>query len=231
MISASQIKAARGLLEWKQTDLAQASGVSHTAVACLEQNKGKPRGRTMQAIITALEQAGIEFTPEPGVRLRRDKFECQIFEGHESVYQLWADIELALGQTGGAYYISGINETDWLKRYTKEEIAQALKRQRDRNIFNRLLICEGDNTVLIGPETYRAIPKMLFQQTPHLVYADRFAIINWGPPQTVVLTRSKPIAETFRKQFEFNWQHGHKLNTKNLCIVDLGMKFEIKEKL
>lgn len=231
MISASQIKAARVLLQWKQSDLAEASGVSHTAIACLEQSKGKPRDRTMQSIVATLEQAGIEFTPEPGVRLRRDKFDCQIFEGHESVYQLWADIELALGQTGGLCYISGIDESSWLQRYKKLEIAQALKRQRDLNIFTRLLICEGDNTVLIGPETYRAIPKMLFQQTPYYVYADRFAIINWGPPQTIVLTRNKPIAETFRKQFEFNWQHGRKLNSKNLCIVDLGMKLEMKEKL
>ncbi|NDE90490.1 MAG: helix-turn-helix domain-containing protein [Alphaproteobacteria bacterium] len=61
MITISQIKAARLLLDWKQSDLARVSGMSFAAIAALERGKGKPRASTMEAIRGAFEKFGIEF--------------------------------------------------------------------------------------------------------------------------------------------------------------------------
>ena len=220
MITIEQLKAARSLLGWTQRELAAKSGVALASVANLEQGKGKARGKTYQAVQHALEQEGIEFTPEPGVRLRREKFQFRLLEGHESVFELWNDIFAALSPAGGEVLISGVDERIWLEKY-KAELPSFLKRQVALNIHPRLLVAEGDHLVLGGPDVYRAVPRTLFQQVPHYVYADRFAIINWGPPQRILLVQNALIAETFRRQFEFNYAMGRKLDPKKVVIARL----------
>jgi predicted transcriptional regulator len=75
-ISIRQVKAARALLAWSQSDLASAAGVSVPTVARLETGDGDLGGRlsTITAIRAALEAAGVEFIPQngggPGVRLK-----------------------------------------------------------------------------------------------------------------------------------------------------------------
>lgn len=60
VLSVKQIKAARALLEWKQADLAAASGVSLAGLTNIERGSADPRRATMVKIQEALEQAGIE---------------------------------------------------------------------------------------------------------------------------------------------------------------------------
>ncbi len=220
MISNLQIKAARSLLDWKQEDLAKACGLSLASIAALEQGKGSPRDITWQAIKDAFDHAGIEFTPDPGVRLRREKFDFQILEGHESILKVWRDIELTYAASGGEVLLSGVDERVWINKY-KEELKQALGWRKGKNIITRFLIAEGDNLLTASEEYYRAIPKYLFQQTPYYVYADKIAIINWEAPQTVLLIQNSMIAETFRRQFEFNWSIGKELDRSKVAIASL----------
>ena len=76
MLSTCQIRAARALLRWSAQDLAGASGIGISTIRRLELEDGVPAAniRTLEALKTALERAGIEFigTPSdgPGVRLR-----------------------------------------------------------------------------------------------------------------------------------------------------------------
>lgn len=77
-LSVRQVKAARSMLGWSQTDLAHACSVSAPTVKALEANPGMLGGKpqTARAIRDALERAGIEFQPEAektgeGVRLRK----------------------------------------------------------------------------------------------------------------------------------------------------------------
>jgi transcriptional regulator with XRE-family HTH domain len=76
MLSSSQIRAARALLGWSGTDLAEKSGVGITTLRRYELHKGIPSANTnvLLALKDTLEQAGIEFTGDPlvnpGVTLR-----------------------------------------------------------------------------------------------------------------------------------------------------------------
>lgn len=77
MISPAQIRAARALIGWKQTDLASASGVSEMSVKNIERGVTDPRASTLQALQSALEDAGVVFLDAgtvrdggPGVRLK-----------------------------------------------------------------------------------------------------------------------------------------------------------------
>jgi transcriptional regulator with XRE-family HTH domain len=57
------------LLNWSQIDLLEHSGVTQKTITDFERELTRPHRRTLDAIITAFEAAGIEFIPR-GVRMR-----------------------------------------------------------------------------------------------------------------------------------------------------------------
>ncbi len=61
MITPAQIRAARALIGWKQTDLARESGLSEISIKNIERGKTDPRASTLGAIQSALERAGVSF--------------------------------------------------------------------------------------------------------------------------------------------------------------------------
>ena len=73
-ISPEQCRAARGLLNLSQWDLADAAGVGRSTVADFERAARSPTVENLAAIRRALEAAGVEFIDAngggPGVRLR-----------------------------------------------------------------------------------------------------------------------------------------------------------------
>jgi len=75
VITPSQCRAARGLLEWSQQELANRAQVGVVTVHQLEASISQPRRATLQAIRRAFEMAGVQFIDEngggPGVRLRK----------------------------------------------------------------------------------------------------------------------------------------------------------------
>lgn len=74
-LTPAQCRAARGLVNWSQTRLAEEAGVSRATVTSFEAEKRVPIGNNLDAIRSALETAGVEFIPEngggAGVRLRK----------------------------------------------------------------------------------------------------------------------------------------------------------------
>jgi predicted transcriptional regulator len=70
MPSPGQCRAARALLDVSRDWLARRSGVSKRAISNFEAGKTTPIPNNLAAIRQALEQAGIEFLPEEGVKLR-----------------------------------------------------------------------------------------------------------------------------------------------------------------
>lgn len=76
-LTSGHIRAARALLRWNQEDLVERSGVSIATIKRLEKMDGVVSANrvTIEAIVRAFEEAGIEFIDEngggPGVRLRK----------------------------------------------------------------------------------------------------------------------------------------------------------------
>jgi DNA-binding transcriptional regulator YiaG len=75
VIRPEQCRAARGLLDWSQQELAARAGVGIVTLRQLEAGAHEPRRATLMVIRQALESAGIQFIDEngggPGVRLRK----------------------------------------------------------------------------------------------------------------------------------------------------------------
>jgi transcriptional regulator with XRE-family HTH domain len=75
MITPSQCRAARGLLDWTQQELADAARIGVATVRLFEGDAAQSRQATLAVLRQAFELAGVEFIAEngggPGVRLRK----------------------------------------------------------------------------------------------------------------------------------------------------------------
>ena len=71
MLFASQIRAARALLDWRQDDLARAADVGITTIRRIEAQPGPVMGyvSTVLRIQAAFEEAGIQFTDDESGRI------------------------------------------------------------------------------------------------------------------------------------------------------------------
>lgn len=78
-LTPAQSRAARGLLDWSQVELASRSNLSESTIRDFEKGRRVPSINNLAAIRTALEAAGVILVPEngegPGVRLRKDRAE------------------------------------------------------------------------------------------------------------------------------------------------------------
>jgi transcriptional regulator with XRE-family HTH domain len=76
MITAAQIRAARGLLKWTQSSLAAQCGLSVVTLNMIESEAVQPRKGSIAAIRQALESGGVEFIGAGsggiGVRFRNE---------------------------------------------------------------------------------------------------------------------------------------------------------------
>jgi DNA-binding XRE family transcriptional regulator len=70
-ISPRQSRAARGLLDWTQDNLATRAGVSLKTVQDFEGERRKPIKVVRASIQQAFEQAGVEFFEQDGLRLKK----------------------------------------------------------------------------------------------------------------------------------------------------------------
>lgn len=74
-LSAALSRAARGLLDWSQTELGSRANLSESTIRDFEKGRRVPSPNNLAAIQHALESAGVIFVQEngdgPGVRLRK----------------------------------------------------------------------------------------------------------------------------------------------------------------
>ncbi len=79
MITVAQLRAARGLVGWTQTRLAEASGLALSTIKRMEGSDGPLRGNAgnVWKVQQALEDAGVIFIDAdeegPGVRLKANR--------------------------------------------------------------------------------------------------------------------------------------------------------------
>ena len=77
LVNGKQVRAARGLLGWSQSKLAERTGLSLNSVAKFERGEVNTTTGTLMVLVTTLENAGIEFWNEKdgscGVMLRAEK--------------------------------------------------------------------------------------------------------------------------------------------------------------
>lgn len=207
-ITLAQMKAARALLGWTQRDLARISGISLAAIAQIERGAGNPREETLRTLQQSFERSNVEFSDEPGVKVRREPFDVTVWEGHEAMLKCWNDIEQSLPH-GGDLIISCVDDGLWKKMYPQEMLEMYNARTRLGIRTLGLLTHPSKNHSGWASKNYRIVPpEATSPHAPYYVYENKVAIIKMRDPIRIVLVKSQTIAESFRTQFQYHWDNG-----------------------
>jgi transcriptional regulator with XRE-family HTH domain len=237
MISSKQIRAARGLVNLSQRELAEKAGLSVNSLNNIEREVGSPRVDSLNAIRDALVKQGVEFLDKEGVRMRGELLEIEKIEGEEALLNLFYDDCLkSLPKGNGELLVIGKDnkrshsfDIERLKAYKRfEEVA--IK----NNIKERALFLDGDTNFLAVRNHYRWVPKELYGEVNMAIYGDNVAIVLWGPPLRMIVIRNHGIAASFRQQFNAIWSLGrpvpddvyrfHYEQKTRKILADAGMK-------
>lgn len=204
MISISQIRAARALLDWTQEELAKKSGLSLRALNSIERGLSVPRLDTLRFIGETFEKENIEFWENDGVRRKTEKLDVVKFEGAHYLDQHSLDIIQEIRTPGSEILLNVPSEEDFagLHNEITDDYFQHLARYR---ITERLLIAQGETYTISAPPCYRWMKSEAFSNVCYVVYGDNVAFHILSTPHRVIIIRNPGIADMFRRQFELNW--------------------------
>lgn len=204
-ITTAQIRGARGILNWSQSDLAERTGISSTSIGSIENGQSTPRASTLQTIRKTFEDAGIEFIGLEGVRLRSG--DIRTYKGQAGLIDFYEDIYRTVRNFKGDILVSNVDERLFFK-YLGDFAYTHMDRMRSlANVKYKILVREDDDFTPGGDYAeYRGVPVELFASVPFYVYADKLAIIVFESELTVIVMDYPAIASAYRTQFADMWE-------------------------
>lgn len=209
MITSRQIRAARALLGWDAADLAEKAGLTRATLSNIENSLVQARAGTLEKIARVLQNNGVEFIQNQGIRLKTHSVET--YEGKEGFTRFYEILDNELIQNGGDVCVSGVDENLFSEyRNNPEEhrsrMVELLKNHP--NFQMRILVAEGDyNFVASKYATYRWLSKESFSPTAFYVFCDYLALISFThePAPLVVLIKSAAFSEAYKHSFNLIW--------------------------
>lgn len=207
MISASQIRAARAILNWSQGKLAKASGFSLATIRKIELGYISPRNSTTEAIYNVLYAAGIEFIDPDGARRRPS--EMLIFEGANGGHDFLEDMRQEACRSGGEIFIVTPSTEAFAKFCGLKDIVK-LDCLIDANntVEIKCLLIDGDEPPLSTPRfQFRTISKNYVDPVPFCTYGQKYAIAvpNGEPFNKLIVIKAAKMAASARRHFLSIW--------------------------
>lgn len=192
-----------------QESLAKRANIPYTTVIKVESGAIKnPSIKVITNIARILGVSVEELTNQGDV--------VRTIEGKDSIAKILDDVYITLKDSGGEVFVSGVDERKFLEA-DKEAITSHIKRLEESGIKERLLAREGDSLFFSGPQSiYRWVPENLFNPTPIYVYGEKVAIIVWRSHPQVIIIQNSALADAYRKQFIFIWEHAKIPPTKKV---------------
>ena len=211
MITGRQIRAARALLNWDSSILAEKAGLTRQTVSRIESDVVQPQENTLARIMQAFGEGGIEFTDNSGVRLKPQSVE--VLSDTAGFTRFYDFVYEEISRHGGIVCVSGVDE----KLFSKYRLNPEMHRERMRalcqtrdDIRMRILVEEGDyNFVASSYATYRWQPKKHFSKAAFYVFGGALALISFDsqPPPQIIIIKSAAFADAYRNAFDIAWEN------------------------
>lgn len=195
MITGQQIRAARGLLDWTQTDLAKHCGLTASAIKNIESNpEVRPHAKSIEALVDVFRRHGVAFTPR-GVELSDNH--VRLLEGDNAYLQMLDDAFYALKDGGEMLFMCSSDI------HSVPGEAEAEQRLRETGIRFRSLIEEGKPNTIYPAREYRVIPKQYWAHSLQVIYADKVAQVL--DSRKILLIEDPVFAAMQRNSFNLIW--------------------------
>lgn len=213
MITINQCRAARGLLDWTQQDLADASGLSKTAINNFEKGHSDIKMESLRAVSMAFESADIEFLDENGLRKKSEK--AYYLKGESAFEELLDDIVETMKNKDSDILVINRNET--ITGQTSQKALLDYREKLKKHGINERIICAHSNNSLTQDiESKRWLDEAaLLGVLTTFIYDRKVAIELWDQSIILVLD-SKEANASERLRFEKIWHIAHKASSSEI---------------
>lgn len=211
MITPDQIRAARALVNWSQTELAQRTGLAVPTIANIEAGKQEPSAKTISKIVDTFLSAGIEFIGERGVE--KSKTDVQHYYDEKGFKSFLDDLYEVARTQGGDISLFNASPNNWLKWIGDDWWfnVHAPRMHKIKDNFDYRLTCkEGEKKFMSSTfGRYRWIPRHLFNEdAAFYVYGGSVAFIDFQNNSVAITAIHQPqVAHAMRILFNSAWEN------------------------
>lgn len=206
MITIPQCRAARGLLDWTQQDLATASFLSKTAINNFEKGNSDIKSDSLRAIQTAFENANIEFTANEGLKRRTDQH--SILSGPHALTELLHNIAQTAAPDDEILFLNADARPPSAAEQNQVAMyADDIKFKHP----NKRALCQSDvQSIYASDDQRRNLPAGAeLLTTSQIIYGNKVATLLWKS-DSITIIQSDTISKAERARFEACW---HKSST------------------
>lgn len=203
-ITTAQMRGARGLLNWSQSELSKRTGISTTSIGNIEAGNTQARESTLKIIRQAFENAGIEFIGTEGMRLKNDSID--IYEGQEGFNNFFDYVYQNSITETPEILACNINEELFMK-WAGDIAPSHMKRMTALDGLSfKVLLKEGDTNFAASDYVeYKWLKKEMFSSVPFYIFGRKLAIMLFEPEPKIIVMKYPMITDAYKKQFMAFW--------------------------
>lgn len=205
MITAAQLRAARGLLDWTRSELAKACGLSAETIKNIEHGVYAPQETTIASIVNCFAKHNVTFSDDEGVR--KKNYQVLVLRGKQGYREFLDHIYSTMKEDGGKIRQFNLSDRNNLP-HAEEYAAFHLERMSKlKNLDAKVLTAEGDLCFPAKYCEYRWLEAKNKVLMPFYVYNDYIEMtIRRDDQIELIVVHSPHLADLYVKQFELFWQ-------------------------
>lgn len=208
MISTAQSRAARGLLNWTQQDLASASGLSKTAINNFEKGNSDIKSESLRAIENAFQKGGVILTQQDGVR--RKTSNMAILQGPNALTELLHDILETISADDEILFLNA--EAHPPSQAEANQVNMYIN-DLNRTASKKRALCakQTQSRYVTRHETRWLTDEFASLYTSLILYGTKTATLIWQSDM-ITLIESADITAAERARFEALWHNSQELS-------------------
>lgn len=202
MITIEQCRGARGILGWTQQELADACGLSKTAINNFEKGHSDIKAESIKAIRMAFESGGIDFIGQTGIQKKSEN--VSFIRGKNAFYEVLLDMQKTLSTQKKDLLI--LNPPNYEQRNAPIKLideCQSLIKKNDisvRKIIHPSIEPYPHNLEVC--RVYEGVEPQLMQSC--YIYDNKIVFELWEGAM-YILVQSQQAADIERQRFEYIW--------------------------
>lgn len=210
MITPTQMRAARAMLDVSQGHVAEHLGIAANTLSKIESGQSDVSVSRNAEIQRFYEREGIAFVENDGVTKRTGGVET--YEGRSGFLDFMDDVfETVKG--GGEVFVDNVDEAQFVK-WGAEDVPKHIDRMNAvQNLHSRILVAEGTKDIVdTNYAEYRYVNRERFEEVPLYIYGDKTALIVFNADDVeIFVINHLAVTNFFRQRFMVKWNKAKKL--------------------
>ena len=204
MITPTQMRAARAMLDVSQGHVAEHLGIAANTLSKIESGQSDISMSRNTEIQRFYEREGIAFTENDGVRW--EKSEVVTFKGRSGFLDFMDDVFLTM-KDGGEIFVNNVDEKEFIK-WGASDVEQHVDRMsKVENLSSKILIEEGSPDIIkTSYIKYKYLSKEKFGEVPLYIYKNKTALMVFSENNVeIYVINQSEVTQFFKNRFIANW--------------------------